>query len=305
MSHSSVGRSRAFGVLISALAFVTYLMLTAMPAQAAVSCSYDAVNRQVNVVSDTGSEAALRVGGGGVILFDDDDDASDGTQCDTATVNNTDGIEVDATGGGGDVEIDLLGGPFAPGETPEATGTSEIEINVTGDAADGGNDIEIEGSDDDDTIAAGDGGSGATLSEGAGAINLNGDNDADVTFVDQGNGALQDFFIRGNDGNDTINASGGAGTGNDLAMSDTSLEGGPGDDSITGTDFFDGGGLDGDQIDGEEGDDTLNGLGGDDFLDDSGVVDDLDNDGFNECDEDELDVLHGGVADELLTAGDS
>jgi hypothetical protein len=106
-------------------------VLTAIPAQAA-TCLYDAVNKEVNITG-AATDASVRVGAGGAILFDSDLDASNGVQCGIATVNNTDGIFFGTAAVAAEdfntVVIDLSGGPFAPGETPEATGTSEIEID--------------------------------------------------------------------------------------------------------------------------------------------------------------------------------
>src|SRR5262245_38596062 len=128
--RNSATRKRELGVLLSALAFGAYLFLAAVPAHAAVSCSYDAVNRQVNIdLTANGDAVTFGVGTGGAIVFDDDQTFTGATQCGTATVNNTDGIDVDDDSAGGVVvRISLAGGPLAPGETPENTGTSEIEI---------------------------------------------------------------------------------------------------------------------------------------------------------------------------------
>src|SRR6185503_18106978 len=104
---TSTSRGRTIGVVISALAFASYLMLTAVPAQAATdgdaTCTYNAVNKQVTV-STTTNDLSIRVGSGGAILFDDDLDATGGTACDTATVNNTDGITAEP---GHHFEVDL------------------------------------------------------------------------------------------------------------------------------------------------------------------------------------------------------
>ena len=212
MSEVRSGARKRLGVMISALAFGAYLMLTAVPAQAATdgdaTCTYNAVNKQVTISTTTNS-SSIRVGAGGAILFDDDLNASDGTPCDTATVNNTDGITSEPAS---DFEVDLGGGPFAPGESPEATGISEIEIDVDG-LVNGGLDLEVEGSSGDDTIVAGNGLGAPTGSFfGGGAVNLNTDGDADITFADMDDGD-NDYEVRGNDGNDTISANGGSGTG--------------------------------------------------------------------------------------------
>src|SRR5262249_35107732 len=162
---------RSFGVAISVIAFGTYLMLRAVPAQAAAfDCTYDSVNRQVNFVNQ-GGDSVIGVAGGDIVA-DDDDSLAEASQCGIATVNNTDGINIDADSTLGLIVIDLSGGQLAPGETPEASGTSEIEIDVFN-----GNDsanLQVNGTTGADNIVWGDGGTGI---EGDGAINLNGDND--------------------------------------------------------------------------------------------------------------------------------
>src|SRR5262245_37389861 len=161
---------RRVGVIVSTIAFGAYLVLLAVPAQAATegnaTCTYNAVNRRVTVGATAG-DVSIRVGGGGAILFDDDVDASDGSACDTATVNNTDGITAEPAF---DFRVDLRGGPFAPGETPEAGGVSEIEIDADATVNGWANDLIIEGSDGDDTIVGGNGlgaPSGGVLAAGA------------------------------------------------------------------------------------------------------------------------------------------
>src|SRR5262245_55826717 len=300
MARTAGPRSRSIGVAISAIAFAAYLMLTAVPAQAAVTCSYDAVNRQVNIdLSADNDDVTLGVGGGGAILFDDDEDLAGATQCDTATVNNTDGVDVDDTVGDDvAVHLDLSGGPVAPGETPEATGIPEIEFNFNfDDSVSNEDEFFIVGSDGPDNLVAGDGGSNVP---GTGAANLNGDNDADVSF----DGGLDDLQWDGADGADTISYAGGAGTGDDADGDDAPqffIDGGDGNDSLTGSDE------EGDVLDGQEGNDLLVGGAGFDSLEDDGLLDvDTNGDGDINCeDDDERDVLEGGEDDDSLDdAGD-
>jgi hypothetical protein len=227
---------RGLGALVSALAFGAYVVLLAVPARAATNgdatCTYNAVNRQVTV-STTVNPLSLIVGAGGAILFDDDLNASDGTGCDTATVNNTDGIFAEP---GSFLEVDLAGGAFGPGETPEASGTSEIEIDVDG-SVNTMQGLVISGSFFGDTITAGNGQgapTGGILD--AGAVNLNDDNDADLTFTDNEDG-IGDLAIFSLGGNDTISLNGGAGTGAFLEQAATLAEGGFGDDTVTGSNF--------------------------------------------------------------------
>src|SRR5262245_5253322 len=305
--RTSSRRGRAFGITASALGFAAYLMLTAVPAQAATeglaTCTYDAVDRQVTVRSPAGSNVSVRVGAGGAIVFDDDLTASDGVACDVASVANTDGITAEP---GNNFAIDLGGGPFAPGETPEASGTSEIEIDVDGSVNDL-NDLGIEGSGGDDTITVGNGlnaPSGGQLA--AGAISLNTDGDADVTFNDNEDGD-GDLLVEGNNGNDSISFAGGSGTGAFLEQSGPAAFGGnnaadsgtnadDGNDTLTGSDFVT---SDGDRLFGDEGNDTLTGGAGEDDLSDAGDVDT----GLT-CATDENDVLIGGAGSDDLNGGD-
>src|SRR5262245_24481965 len=208
MTRHTARHTRSFGVAISVLGFATYLMLTAVPAQATVGCSYDSVNRQVNITADGDEPVAIRVGGGGAIEANLDNAGF--AQCGIATVNNTDGINIVGLGGLAldAVTIDLSGGTFAPGETPEASGTSEIEIGITNDPSGTiDDDVRALGTSADYTITWGDGGA---ATPGVGAINLTGDADADVTFS-----GMNGYFTDGDAGNDAISYAGGSGTGSD------------------------------------------------------------------------------------------
>src|SRR5262245_61699946 len=300
-------RRRSLGVVVSTVAFGGYLMLSAVPAQAAAgNCTYDAVNKLVTfVMADGGSDGSIGVGAGGAIVADDEANLFGGaapSQCGVATVNNTDGIVIDSSSqvtAPNDLVIDLSGGPLGPGETPEVTGTPEIEIDVPGVFNDEET-LEVVGSDGNDTITAGDGGSGATTTNGAGAANLNGDNDADLTF-NYGDGVLS-FTVTALEGDDTVSLNGGGGTAGPLEQEGSFANGREGNDILTGTSFdADGTTADtsrGDELEGGEGNDTLNGLGGDDQIEDEGILT-----GTATCAQDELDVLNGGDDEDDLFAG--
>lgn len=137
---------RMAGVVTSVLAFGAYLVLAVMPAQAAAAnCTYDSVNRRVTFVMQSADDGVIGVGAGGAIVADDDKDLAGASQCGVATVNNTDGITIDAATAAApdDLVVDLRGGPIGPGETPEASGIAEIEITVDGDGTEG--ELEIDG----------------------------------------------------------------------------------------------------------------------------------------------------------------
>src|SRR4249920_3818052 len=112
MSEVRSGVGRRLGVALSAVAFGAYLMFTVIPAQAAAAdCTYDSVNREVNF-NMQGGDGVIGVSGGNIVA-DDDDTLAGASQCQIATVNNTDGINVDANSSTGFLVVDLTGGPFA------------------------------------------------------------------------------------------------------------------------------------------------------------------------------------------------
>ena len=69
-SSDALGRrSRIGSVLACALILGAYLVIAAVPAGAVVTCSYDSVNREVDVaLSGAGDSALISVGAGGAIL---------------------------------------------------------------------------------------------------------------------------------------------------------------------------------------------------------------------------------------------
>ena len=230
----------------------------------ASTCSYEpgaaTVMVTVEGVSDSIDDHAVRVGGGGAIFFG-------GEPCDTATVNNTDDIVISGTPSDDDVVIDLRGGPFEPGATPEETGISEIEFSIDlGGAATGPVNffdvVGIIGTAGPDRIILGHGG-----------INLNADGDADILMA---NNPRTFLLVLGLEGNDIIRARGGSGTGGALRQV-FFAQGGPGADRIVGGNrgnFLLGGkgndaligGPRGDFLIGQGGKDLLRGRGGPDFL---------------------------------------
>jgi hypothetical protein len=106
----------------------------------AATCTFDWSTATVSV--SVGTETTMLSVSGGNLM-------ADGSQCGTATVTNTDTIDVSATGG--TLVIDLSGRPFAPGQKAESSGQSEIEF--TGNLGSGI--LRIDGSPGPDTIAAG------------------------------------------------------------------------------------------------------------------------------------------------------
>ena len=182
------------------------------------------------------------------------------------TVFNTDTIKVVFRAGLSFVDLDLRGGAFGPGATPEAEGASEIEIEFSGRGAF----ASVRGTSRADEFHWGAGG----VQPG---LNLNprsaGDQDVDVTV-----GNIDDLLAaEGAAGDDTIiPAPGGAGpnedgvfseggTGDDLLIAPPNgggaIEGGPGNDRLIGSrDLL------GDDLDGGSGTDRVFGGAGPDMI---------------------------------------
>ena len=110
---------------ITVLAIAAGVLAAPAPALGAVSCGFAGSTATVSM-SAAGDSAAIAVGTGanaGKIMVGV-------TACGAATVTNTDTVVVNGTTGAETVTIDESGGPFAPGLTPEGTGTAEIEFNL-------------------------------------------------------------------------------------------------------------------------------------------------------------------------------
>jgi Ca2+-binding RTX toxin-like protein len=219
---------RTLLVVIAAVASLV-LPTTDIRAGGFLSCTNDTVFFVAGVLTITGEadcddndgievEAAT-----GNILFNGDPITG------TPTVNNTTTINYD---GGTDINSDrfsilLEGGYFAPGlDGPsEVTGLPEIEINVTAELA---------------TVTAADGKD--VWRGGSNGMNLNGDDDVDVTFS-----GVEEFFFDVEKGADIINMNGDAVTGGPVSAP-VIVEAGPGNDKIVGgdgdDDFFGSSGAD-------------------------------------------------------------
>jgi Ca2+-binding RTX toxin-like protein len=149
-----------------------------------------------------------------------------------ATVLNTNTVTINGNLGNETAVIDLSNGPLGPGAAGEGTGISEIEINTalglgTGDR------VTVSGSATEDQLVI-----------GASGVNLNGDDDADITPT-----GVETYTANGADGDDLVSAAGGQGTGSALTLP-SSLQGDQGDDSLCS-------GLGNDIIGGGTGIDTL------------------------------------------------
>jgi hypothetical protein len=109
---------------------------------------------------------------------------------------NTDRIEVNATitHPGDGVRLDMEGGPFAPGVQPEADGHPEIEIPVRAPTGSPPARLEVFGSSEADVFRVG----------GSGVINLNNDDDTDLTY----NRTLEKVSLSGRGGTDFLSGIG-------------------------------------------------------------------------------------------------
>jgi RTX calcium-binding nonapeptide repeat (4 copies) len=179
------------------------------------------------------------------------------------TVLNTDTIRVLLRGVDAAAEVQLVGGPFEPGATPEAGGASEIEVGIRG----AGLTSEIVGTPGADELHWGPGGAHAGLN-----LNPHSAGDLDVDVTTRGRSAF--LIARGAGGNDTIVPGPGAtvpddgvfslgGRGDDVLVTPSNtygiLEGGPGNDVLVG-------GMQADPLEGEGGNDRVAGGGGGDEI---------------------------------------
>ena len=168
----------------SRAASIVSLLLTLTPiarAAAPTMCTFDAGTATATVTVTHGVIATISRDGDAI--------AVDGFPCQTATVTNTDVIEVAVPDvpESDTVVVDLSGGPLAPGPTEEGDGSSgRIPI----DGLDGFDTLRVTGSAGPDAVAAG------FLS-----VNLNADEatfDEDVTLTEQDVGVfLSSSVVRG------------------------------------------------------------------------------------------------------------
>jgi Ca2+-binding RTX toxin-like protein len=238
-----------------------------------VSAIFVPLLNQVQIISDNGADTITvsRSNAGEILL--------NGTQVSNATVSNTRLISINSGGGQDKITINQTNGPFEPGLGGE-TGIREIEFNIDGSG--GGDQLTIIGQASDDIIALGTKG-----------INLNGDDDVDVTLANIGM-----IVVDGRAGYDDINAKGDAVVGTAFSLP-LDLRGGEGNDTLNGGNGDDvlNGGNGNDNLFGNDGNDTLRGGNGKDQLFGGAGVDSL----FGQADNDALDggsgfnnTLNGG-----------
>jgi Ca2+-binding RTX toxin-like protein len=175
---------RRVATSLAASAVVAVMTLVASPPAAAdASCSRNGTLLTVNILGATRPVTIARarndfkVSGPGIV---------DPT-CGGATMTNTDHVIVDGSPGTQSV---VISGRFEPGATAESTGLSEIEF--TGNLEADTDMLTIKGTGGNDAITWG------TL-----GVNLNGDDDADVTI-----GSVENRSLLGGDGGDVLSGAG-------------------------------------------------------------------------------------------------
>jgi hypothetical protein len=153
-------------------------LASAAPASAAVSCHFSRPDRLLEVTATDAFTRVVRVEDAIEI-----DDGQELVKCTgpTPTVLDSDRVQISHTGRSADT-VDLSGGPLAPGATPEPQGISEVELEYVGLTF-----LHVRGTSEPDR-----------LSFGPGGVNLNADDDTDVT------GQFSTLLVEGRGGDDVI-----------------------------------------------------------------------------------------------------
>jgi Ca2+-binding RTX toxin-like protein len=206
------------------------MLLSPATSFGAVNCTYSGTDRLLSI---TAADAFAGITRSGDAIDVDDGFRPISCAGGPPTVLNTDRVQVGHSGRASD-RIDLAGGPFAPGATPQPAGTPEIKFEYTGSTA-----MDIHGSAGPDQL---------TLGPSSG-INLNGDGDTDVS------GPFTSIVLEGGPGDDLI----GPQTDYSGSGAHLILAGGGGKDRLTAT-------PEGGVIHGGEGRDTITGGPGPDNI---------------------------------------
>jgi Ca2+-binding RTX toxin-like protein len=253
---------------IGVVAVAGLVLLSAAPsAEARVTCSFSGPpeNALTVTANRTTDWPGVTRGGQEIVVRQD---LKPPTACSggVPTVLNTDTITFRLRGGFPAPYVMLAGGPFAPGATLEAEGTSEIEIEIRGSGF-----VVVYGTAGADAFQWGPGSpyfAGLNLNPGEG-----GDQDVDVTTTNE----IAPLLAKGLAGNDMITTSpsvmspayidSGGGPGDDRLSAGRNaggrLGGDAGDDVLIGSRFADG-------FLGGPGNDRLVGGGGADLIDPAG-----------------------------------
>ena len=231
------------------VALCTSVFAPVVSAGNAIDCVYTDSNHKLKVTANfDNTNVELERSTSGAILIN-------GFPCGgSPTVTNTDSVVILAGAGHQVVSIFVGGGGFKPGFTDEPGTSDEIEISVS------------LGGDTDTFAIIGDNtarGDKVVMGKSSGfavqgRINLNpGESsgiDGDVTLIL----GIEDVFMFGRDGTDTLSADGGSGTGSPVEFP-VIISGGKGGDTLTG-------GNAADHIEGGTGPDIIKGGAGPDVL---------------------------------------
>lgn len=225
-------------------------------ASAAVTCSHEATALSVATSTDLDVARVVMAGDeirvlAGRVLTHQDELTPVACGGEVPTVANTDSVSIDeaANVDEGAVQVDLGGGPFAPGATPEDDGTSEIEFNVALNGDDGF--LDVLGSPGPDGLDY-------AIQDAAVEVNLNAgaetQRDTDLTVTD-----VEIMTILGRDGADQITALTGSTSPLSFFFFGVVVGAGPGPDVLTGS-------AGPDLLGGDRGNDLILGADGRDFL---------------------------------------
>jgi hypothetical protein len=202
---------RSLVELVAGSVGVMVVLLSPAASSAAVSCSYSGADHLLTVVSTNVSIAQVNRSGDAIVVSDLLKPPI-GCAGGSPSISNTDRVLLRPTNGGSGTDVNLTGGPFAPGATLEPDGSSEIEFDFVGDGI-----VDVNGTPGADVLTWGPN-DGLNLNFG-----FNGDHDVDVTPSPSKDGFIE---ANGAGGPDLIQAqvdSSGAGIVSD---------GGPGNDTL-------------------------------------------------------------------------
>jgi Ca2+-binding RTX toxin-like protein len=237
--------------LRTALATATVLAgaLVVTGQASATSCVQAGTAVQLDITG--GHDIVLYQSGGSLRWYDVSNPLATAA-CGAATLWNTNTVNVFGVNGSSET-FQISDAPsFAPGQSPEGVGTSEIEFNVFLGVGAGTDQVWVGGNDAaNDTLSAGDLGA-----------SFNADDDRDILLS-----SVERIGFNGRGGNDVLTGQGGHGAGDSTAVAMT-VYGGSGNDDING-------GSGNDNLQGHDGNDDIAGANGNDTIEGGSGVDDM------------------------------
>lgn len=260
------GTAKRRRLTLLALTVAGAALLWPASSQAFVACSLSGTELTVNLTASDDSVTFQRFGDQIAVLtgssLDQYSDYGYGGETQilipcsggTPTVTNTDKVSVVQAPNAefGSVTVDQVAGPFAPGATPEADGTSEIEFGFKLPGRDSS--VLVGGSDASESIQIG------TLPNGAPGVNMNAGAEQPATAdPDIEAPGAREIVVFAQGGNDVVSNLGGPGFAGPLRNGFGSADGGTGNDILQA-------GPNGSALEGDEGADTLIGSSRQDFI---------------------------------------